>query len=93
MVVIPFTLIDLLAWFKRVFFFGTVYRYNFIKNRLLIYNKIKNVKEKLYVKLFTEYVIGADGVFMLRLIEHNSNAQVVTDLINQMWKKFKNEQK
>ena len=91
-VVIPFTFIDLFTWLKRAFFFGSIYRYNFVKNRLVIFNKIRTVKEKHLVKLFSEYYIGTDGVFILRLIEHNSNATVVTDLINQMWQNFKNEQ-
>ena len=75
-----------------MFFFGSVYQYNFIKTRLLLNFKIKSVKEKHLIKLFTEYVIGTDGVFILRLIEHNSNATVVAELVSQMWRNFKSEQ-
>lgn len=91
-ILIPFTLIDLIAWVKRVFIFGSNFRYKFIKERLLIYNPLKSKKERLLVKLFTEFQIGMDGVFILRLLEHNSTASVVSELINKMWIQFKTEQ-
>lgn len=91
-VVIPFTLIDLFAWLKRVFIFGSSFRYRFIKERINVFGKVKSGRDKLLVKLFTEYYLGNDGVFVLRLIENNSNAIVVSDLIKKMWNQFKIEQ-
>lgn len=91
-VIIPFTVFDLVAWLIRLLK-GSRYRYKFIKNRIKIYNKIIDKKEKYMIKLFTEYYIGADGVFVLRLLEHNSNSTVVADLINQMWIHFRLEQR
>lgn len=88
-VVIPFTLMDLLTWIKRVVIFGTSYRYNFILSRVKITGKGLTNKDKILIKLFTEYYVGNDGVFVLRLIEHNSNAIVVSNLVSKMWEQFK----
>ena len=92
-VIVPFLSIDLLSWIFKIFIRGTSFRYKFIKNRIKIYNRIKDKKEKYFIKLFTEHYVGTDGVFILRLIEHNSNAAVVAELINKMWMQFKVEQK
>lgn len=92
LIVVPFTFIDLLVWLKRLFLFSEHYRYNFIKTRINIFDRIKTSREKILVKLFTEYYIGNDGVFVLRLIEHNTNAVVVAELVDKMWHQFRNEQ-
>ena len=92
-VVIPFVCADLAAWIVRFFLRGPTYRYRFVKNRLKIYEKLSGKKEKCLIKLFAEYYLGADAVFCLRLIEHNSNAAIVAQLIQKMWLQFKVEQK
>ncbi len=93
-ILVPLSTIELIAWFDRVFVRGSSYRYTFVKNRIRIYEKNagKGKREKQLLKLFTEYYIGIDGVFLLRLIEHNSNATVVCELIREMWSQFKLEQ-
>ncbi|CAF0916907.1 unnamed protein product [Brachionus calyciflorus] len=89
LVIIPFTSWDLFLWIKRIVIFRANYRYNFVKTRVNINGKGLTNRDKILIKLFTEYYIGNDGVFVLRLIEHNSNAIVVSDLINMMWNQFK----
>jgi hypothetical protein len=93
-VVIPFTIIDLFRWLRRLVVYSTRFNYQFIKDRLRIYETLKrgDPKEKLLVRIFAEHYVSTDGVFILRLIEHNSNAMVVSELINEMWKHFKIEQ-
>lgn len=89
LVVIPYTAWDLLTWIKRVVIFGTGFRYKFILSRVKINGKGLTNKDKILIKLFTEYYIGNDGIFVLRLIEHNSNAIVVSNLVSKMWEQFK----
>lgn len=92
-VLLPYTVTDLVAWLVRLVIRGTSYRYKFIKSRIQIYERIKTERQKFLLRLFTEYYVGVDGCFTLRLLEHNSNASVVSELINEMWKQFKIEQK
>jgi hypothetical protein len=93
-VVIPFTAIDLMRWLRRMFVYSSRFNYRFIKDRLRIYDTIRrdDPKEKRLIKLFCDHYVSTDGVFILRLIEHNSNAMVVSELIHEMWKHFKIEQ-
>lgn len=91
MIIVPFTVIDILNWTKRFFFFGGYYRFNFLLDHIRAQNPDLTEKDKFLVKVFSEYYMGNNGVFVLRLLEHNANAIVVTELINFMWMKFKTE--
>jgi innexin len=90
-VCIPFTLIDILGWFVRLIINGAKYRYRFVKFRLKIFYEKIDEKEKLLLRIFTENYLANDGIFVLRLLEHNSNAAVVADVVKQMWIDFRNE--
>lgn len=91
-VIIPFTIVDLLGWLKRFFIVGANYRYKFLKHRIQLYNKITTAREKHLIKVFSEHYVSPDGVFLLKLLEDNSNATSVADLVNLMWTQFKIEQ-
>jgi hypothetical protein len=94
-VVIPFTVIDLAKCLKRFIFMNSIYNIKFVKDRLKVFQSFqekKDKREKKLMRLFADYYLANDGVFVLRLIEHNSNALVVSDLIHDLWTKFKNEQ-
>lgn len=90
-IIIPFTVNDIILWTMRIFFMNRAYMYKFVKRRIKIFNNVFTKHEKYMLKLFSEYYIGADGVFVLRLIERNSNAGVVAELLSQMWHEFLNE--
>ena len=102
-IVVPFTCVDLCSWMVRLFVRGSRYRVAFIKSRIRIYagrdrqnltsNSLTSKRERKLVRIFTEDYLGADGVFVLRLLEHNSNAAIVSELIYQMWSQFRIEQK
>ncbi len=92
LVIVPFIVYDLIAWILRIFFFSHDYLYKFVKRRIKIFNNISTKNDKYLLKLFIEYYIGADGVFVLRLIERNSNAGVVSELLNKMWHDFRNKE-
>ena len=64
-----------------------------MKRRLKVNFDLNTKGEKYWIKIFTEYFVGADGVFLLRLIERNSNAAVVYELIAKMWNDFSNSEK
>ena len=85
------TATDLIIWIIRTMS-SSRYNYKFIKKRIRIHNEITTKKEKYLLNLFSYYYIGNDGVFIMRLIEHNSNAAVVSELIKEMWMQFKIEQ-
>ncbi len=87
------TTIDLVGWLFKVFVRGSAHRYKFIKSRVKIYEKITTERQKFLLRLFTEYYVGTDGWFTLALLESNSNASVVSELIRDMWTQFKIEQK
>ncbi|RMZ98774.1 innexin unc-9-like isoform X1 [Brachionus plicatilis] len=76
-------------WIKRIVIFGSGFRYSFILSRVNFGCKGLTNRDKILIKLFTEFYIGNDGVFVLKLIEHNSNAIVVSSLVNKMWEQFK----
>lgn len=92
LVIVPFTIIDLVNWLKRLLFFGSYYRFRFMLDHIRVLNQDLTQKDKFMIKIFSEYYMGNNGVFILRLLEHNSNSLVVSELINQMWNKFKVEQ-
>ena len=77
---------DLISWIIRGFFFGSIYRFNFVKKRLQIFTKEKNDK---LIRLFANYYLGMDGVFILRLLEYNTSATLTYDLLSKMWHQFK----
>lgn len=89
-VLIPFQLIDLLGWLKRIVL-GSWHRHQWVKARVSVFNEIRTPRDKFLLKLFTELYLGQDGVFVLRLVETNSNAVVIADAFNQMWLQFKEE--
>jgi innexin len=77
-VLVPFCVIDIVAWILRITLRGPTWRYKFIKHRLppsVISGLTK--EQKLQIKVFADYYIGCDGIFILRLLEHNSNAAVI----------------
>ena len=88
-IIIPFLLYDLIAWTLRIFPFSNQYIYKYVKRRVKLFSNIHTKKEKFLLGIFTNYYIGADGVFVLRLIERNSNAAIISELLDKMWKDFR----
>lgn len=91
-ILVPFLTYDLIAWTLRLFIFSNQYMYKFIKRRVKIFSDIHTHRDKFLLKIFTEYYISADGVFLLRLIERNSNAGIVSELLEKMWNDFKKKE-
>ena len=91
-VVVPFTLIDLAKWTVRLVAGSALdSNYRFVKQHVKIYNAIDSDEDKRLLKLFVDLYLGVDGLFIFRLLEHNSNSIVVSDLISKMWRQFKED--
>lgn len=89
-IIIPFLVYDLIKWMFILIFYGNHnYCYKFVKTRLASGEKFGKI-EKYWLRIFSDLNLKPDGVFILRLIETNSNAAVVSDLLKTMWTKFCN---
>jgi hypothetical protein len=78
---------DLIGWTIRIFILNHENFYRFVKRR--IFRNFDAKRFKLLLKIFTNNYIGADGIFILRLIECNSNAGIISELLDKIWCNFK----
>ena len=77
------TCMSFLIWFYRVFFRRN--RVTIVKKYLKISEKILNQSDKKLCKRFADQHLRDDGIFLLRIIEKNSNDILMTDLVTKMW--------
>lgn len=84
-----FTCSNTLAWFYRVIFKRN--RAAYIKKYLKINNELHTGFDKKLCNKFAESYLRDDGVFVMRVISKNSTDLVVTDLVDKMWKLYKNK--
>jgi len=83
------TCINLIAWTYR-----TVFKRNrgaYIKKYLKINNELHTGFEKKLCLQFANQYLRDDGVFVMRVIAKNSTDLVVMDLIDKMWKMYKDK--
>ena len=65
---------------------------DYVKKYLKVNNELHtNFDKKMCVK-FAENYLRDDGVFVLRLVARNSTDLVVTDLVKELWRIFKDKQ-
>lgn len=80
---------NFLFWLWRALF-----RFNrvaYIKKYLRILNEIKGNEDKKFAKKFADEYLRDDGIFVLRLVAKNSNDILLSDLIAELWRNFKNK--
>jgi hypothetical protein len=77
---------DLLKWSYRLVNFKL--NIAFIKYRIKLVDMIRGDVDKLTLKIFIRAYLGHDGIFMIRLIEKNSNIIVSQDLVKRLWYDF-----
>ena len=80
---------SLLNWALRVAFAGDGQRY--VKKHLRLMEKIgQNLSnpERTRLSNFLNKYLKQDGVFILRLVGHNTNAITVTEFVCDLWDKF-----
>ena len=84
------TLYSLVVWIVR-FAVGNARR-QYIKRHLKFVDKLKNQHErKVTARKFVHSYLGEDGVFILRLVAHNTNTITVTEFVDALWDNFKNK--
>jgi hypothetical protein len=83
------TCLNMIAWIYR-----TVFKRNrgaYIKKYLKINNELHTGFEKKLCQQFANQYLRDDGVFVMRVIAKNSTDLVVTDLVDKMWKAYKDK--
>lgn len=83
------TCFSLLSWTLRCAF--RVDRHRYVKKHLRLMDKIeRDADKKLSVK-FVETYLRQDGVFVLRLVGHNTNAITVTEFVCSLWDNYRSK--
>ena len=80
---------NFLFWLWRALF-----RFNraaYIKKYLRILDEIKSIEDKKFAKKFADEYLRDDGIFVLRLVAKNSNDILLSDLISELWRNYKNK--
>ncbi len=81
------TAFSLLMWLGRVIYSQD--RITYVRNHLKMLKKLKTeTDDERSVKFIKDY-LKLDGVFLLRLIGHNTNSVAVSDIIGAMWDLWK----
>jgi hypothetical protein len=83
------TSFSLLTWALRSAF--RVDRHRYIKKHLRLMDKLQrnDDREKEQVAKFVEEYLRQDGVFVLRLVGHNTNAITVTEFVCSLWEEYR----
>ncbi|ESO09249.1 hypothetical protein HELRODRAFT_73579 [Helobdella robusta] len=74
---------SLVTWMTRVAL--RVEKRRYVKKHLHLMNKIQFDSDKKQVVKFVEDYLKQDGVFILRLVGHNTNAITVTEFVCHLW--------
>lgn len=83
------TCASFLLWFWR-----TVFRRNrvtIVKKYLKISDNLQHPGDKKLCKRFADKHLRDDGIFLMRIIEKNSNDILMTDLVTKMWEIYQNK--
>ena len=88
-----FVLVAIVTCFS---FLGWTYRTMFRRNRVVVVKKylkitdsLQNPSDKKLCKRFADQYLRDDGIFLLRIIEKNTNDILMTDLVNKMWSVYR----
>ncbi|XP_060075771.1 innexin unc-9-like [Ylistrum balloti] len=82
--------INLFRWLYLIVFAKN--KVDYVKKYLKINNELHTNFDKKMCTRFAENYLRDDGVFVLRLVAKNSTDIVVTDLVRDLWKIFKEKQ-
>ena len=77
------TCFSFLVWCYRVIFRRN--RVTIVKKYLKISEKLQGQSDKKLCRRFADQHLRDDGIFVLRIVEKNSNDILMTDLVNKMW--------
>jgi hypothetical protein len=93
LVLIPVCLIDFVVLVFQLVFFQAKMNRSFVKSRLLISNRDDNKDEAevALVRVFANFYLSSDHVFVLRLLEVNSGVIEVSEFLQSLWTEFRYE--
>jgi len=67
-------------------------RRRYVKRHLRFVGKLKDDHERrVTASRFVHQYLGEDGVFILRLVAHNTNTVTVTEFVEALWDNFKDK--
>ena len=66
-------------------------RMQYLKKYLHTHRLLKTGGDKKLAKLFVDRYLRQDGVFLLRMISHNASDVVASDLIYELWHRYRNK--
>jgi hypothetical protein len=81
------TLWSLIVWIYR--FANGHERRQYVKRHLKFANMLEDSDRQKRIHRFTHDYLGEDGVFVMRLIAHNTNTLTVTNFMSSLWENFK----
>ncbi len=78
------TLYSLIIWLFRALISRD--RVSYIKNHLMAAGKLEfDYTQEGIVERFCKYYLRHDGIFLLQLIDHNTNHHTVNEIIGALW--------
>ncbi len=81
------TCLSLLSWVMRLAFRSDRHRY--IRKHLRLLDRLERDSDKEMAGKFVERYLRQDGVFVLRLVGHNTNAITVTEFVCSLWDNYR----
>jgi len=80
---------SILTWLLRANFLTDRLRY--VKKHLYLTGRLKDDHSKKTARKFVVDYLGQDGVFILRLVGHNTNALTVTEFVCALWENYRSK--
>ena len=78
---------SLLMWSLRVAF--RVDRHRYVKKHLRLMDRLDGGEDRSRAVKFVEDYLRQDGVFVMRLVGHNTNAITVTEFVCSLWENYR----
>lgn len=76
----------IVMWLSRILLRSS--NKSYVKKHLELMNKLNTDADRKMAKSFVHDYLRKDGVFVLRLVGHNTNAITVTEFVCQLWNDF-----
>lgn len=81
------TCLSLVSWILRLAFRSDRHRY--IRKHLRLMDRIERDQDKKVASTFVDNYLRQDGVFVMRLVGHNTNAITVTEFVCSLWDSYR----
>ena len=81
------TCFSLLSWIMRISFHGDHHRY--IRKHLRLMDNIERYSDKKIATGFVDKYLCQDGVFVMRLVGHNTNTITITEFLCSLWDNYR----